>query len=308
MMLLIMRDACIGGKVRHFLGLFAVALVGATTAATASEPYLGTPPAGLVLSGVADFAGGYRDIDSEDEGTGSSGEWTARGRMSIPIWSTVSVQLDAGSEFYTSLNDDDDPKRNLAVGAHLSYRVPSHGLIGVFYGHGRSPNHDDSYYYTLNMVGVEGQLYRDNWTFYGQAGWADKLSGADGEGFNDGWFVRGVTRYFLTPDTKIEAELSYAEAAPYLDGSHDGEFLGWGASFQRKLFDMPNLPLYWDVSYRGARYDATTEEDKMTEHVFKVGLTMLFGTTSLIHNDRAGATLDLPMLPIRANGVAELLD
>lgn len=293
---------------RQFLGLFSAALLGTTAIAVASEPTVGAPPAGLVLSGVADFGAGYRDIDSTDELDDSSSDLSARGRMSIPIWSTVSVQLDAGSEFYSRVNDGDAPKLNLAVGAHLSYRVPSQGLIGVFYGHGRSPSQDGDNYYTLNMLGLEGQLYRGNWTFYGQVGWADKVDGDSGEGFNDGWVVRGVTRYFITPDTKIEAELSYAEAGPYIDGDDDGEFLGWGASFQRKLFDMPNLPLYWDVSYRGARYDSTTEDDVATEHVFKVGLSMLFGTTSLLHNDRSGATLDLPMLPIRAQGITEVLD
>jgi hypothetical protein len=275
---------------RIIVGLFAATLMGSTGVVLASEPYKTAPIPGIVASGVFDVSVGYRDIDSTDEGSGSSTEWAVRGRASIPIWSTVSFQLDGGSDFYSSLNASDDPTKALAVGAHLSYRLPSTGLIGVFAGHGRSPINDGDDYYTLNMFGLEGQLYRDNWTFYAQGGWADKVKGDSGEGYTNGWFVRGVTRYFFTPDTKIEAELSYGEAGPYIDGDDDGKFVAWGASFQRKLFDMPNLPIYWDVSYRGANYDATTEDDDLTEHVFKVGLSVLFGTTSLLHNDRAGAT------------------
>jgi hypothetical protein len=62
------------------------------------------------------------------------------------------------------------------------------------------------------------------------------------------------------------------------------------------------------VAYRGGDYDATTEEDDGEEHVGLIGLSFLFGADSLKHNDRYGATLDLPMLPARASPWAEGLD
>jgi hypothetical protein len=100
----------------------------------------------------------------------------------------------------------------------------------------------------------------------------------------------------------------YAEAKPYIDGDDNGKFWSWGASFERKLFDLHRHPVYWSLSYRGSEFDATTEDDILTEHVFKVGLKVLFGATDLKQNDRYGATLDLPMLPVRANGFTELID
>jgi hypothetical protein len=160
----------------------------------------------------------------------------------------------------------------------------------------------------MSMFGAEGQLYRGNLTLYAQAGFGNNTKGASGEGFNDGWFVRGVARYFLRPDTKLEAEISYAEADPYIDGNDKGKFTGWGASIDHKLFDLRSYPVYGTLAYRGTYYDATTESDHATEHVFKAGIKVLFGANTLLQNDRYGATLDLPMLPVRANSLTENLD
>ena len=75
-----------------------------------------------------------------------------------------------------------------------------------------------------------------------------------------------------------------------------------------KLFDFRSYPIYGTLAYRGAYYDATTENDHATEHVFKAGIKVLFGAATLQQNDRYGATLDLPMLPVRANSLTENLD
>ena len=71
---------------------------------------------------------------------------------------------------------------------------------------------------------------------------------------------------------------------------------------------MRSYPVYGTLGYRGANYDATTENDHATEHVFKAGIKILFGANTLKQNDRYGATLDLPMLPVRANGLTENID
>lgn len=291
----------------RLLGLVVASSVLGTISVGASEPS-GGPPERLILGGVVDFSAGHRDIDSTDDGTGRSREWNAAGRLNIPLSPNFSVQLDGGSEFYTSLNDSEEPERTTTVGVHLSYRVPSRGLIGVFAAHGWSPMQYGEKY-AARMYGVEGQLYRGDWTFYAQAGVAD-VTRSDGEleGVNDARFARGVARYFFDANTKLEVELSYARATPYIDGDDNGKFWGWGASFERKLFDLHRHPVYWSLAYRRGSYDATTEDDILTEQVFKVGLKVLFGATDLKHNDRYGATLDLPMLPFRANGFTEVID
>lgn len=290
----------------RLLGIVVASTLIGTVGAKASEPSGGSPER-LILGGVLDFSAGYRDIASTDDGTGRSWEWSAAGRFNIPLSNNLSVQLDGASEFYTSLNDSEDPRRTATAGVHLSYRVPTRGLIGIFAAHGWSPL-EDGQKYTARMYGVEGQLYRGDWTFYAQAGVADVTKGDTGEGINDARFARGVARYFFDANTKLELELSHARASPYIDGDDKGKFWGWGASFERKLFDLHRHPVYWSLAYRGASYDATTESDILNEHVFRVGLKVLFGARDLQHNDRYGATLDLPMLPFRANGFSELID
>jgi hypothetical protein len=108
----------------------------------------------------------------------------------------------------------------------------------------------------------------------------------------------------------IEAEYSYGHTDCFIDGdcspSEDaGEFHNWGVLAKMRLH---NWPLYGTLAYRGGRYTATEDPDTGTEHVVMVGLSALFGATSLRHNDRYGATLSLPMLPARGAAWAEPLD
>jgi hypothetical protein len=287
--------------------LVAGALVGGS-GASAGDGY--GPSEKLIRGSISHLSLGNRDLDSTDEGTGQTVELNSTGAYNIPFWNSFSAQISSAGEYYFQLNDHADTKRNNAVGLHLSYRIPSKGLIGIFGAHAWSKlksGHDVDKY-EMAMVGAEAQAYLGNLTLYGQAGYGNNTKGDPGEGFNEGWFVRGVARYFLRPDTKLEAEFSYAEADPYIDGNDKGEFTGWGASLDHKLFDVRSYPVYATLGYRGAYYDATTENDHATEHVFKAGIKVMFGASTLQQNDRYGATLDLPMLPVRANSLAENID
>lgn len=264
----------------------------------------------LIRGGVSQYTLGNRDLDSTDEGTGHTFELSSTSAYNIPIWNSFSIQIDGVGEYYTGLNGHADVKNNSAVGLHLSYRDPGRGLIGIFGGYAWSKlkSGHDADKYEMAMIGAEAQAYLGNLTLYAQAGYGNNTKGASGEGFNEGWFVRGVGRYFFTPNTKLEAEISYAEADPYIDGNDKGKFTGWGVSLDHKLFDVRSYPVYGTLGYRGAYYDATTEGDHATEHVFKAGIKVLFGANSLKQNDRYGATLDLPMLPVRANSLTENID
>ena len=267
----------------------------------------------LVFGSVSHLAIGHRDIASTDNGgtngSGQTTEFSSTSAYNIPIWKSVSLQIDSVSEFLEGTNGAFDPKQTSALGAHLSYRVPSKGLIGIFGGYSwtRLENHQD---YEMGLLGAEAQLYLGNWTFYAQGGVGNNTkddSPGQSQGFNDGWFVRGVVRYFPSPDSKLEAELAFAQAEPYVNGN-EGKFTSWGVSYDHKLFNAFGFPVYGTLAYRGAYYDGTSENDHVNEHVAKVGVKVLFGAKSLLHNDRYGATLDLPMLPIRANAVTENID
>ena len=74
---------------------------------------------------------------------------------------------------------------------------------------------------------------------------------------------------------------------------------------QMRLFD---LPVYGSLAYRAGDWDATTEGDEAETQSVMVGLTFLFGSQSLMENDRAGAGLDTPTTPFRASGIFSELD
>ena len=284
------------------LGAAAVVAVGAT--GTAAGEY----PDRLIFGSVSNYTLGHRELDSNDEGNGQTLELAGASALNIPIWKGFALQLDSMSEYYFGLNDSADVKRTNALGMHLSYRDPGKGLIGVFGGYAWSKIRDghgpDEY--DMALVGAEAQAYLGNLTLYAQAGVGNQTKGDNAVGFNDGWFVRGVARYFLAPNTKLEAEISYAEADPYADGGLTGKFTGWGVSIDHKLFNVMNFPVYGTVAYRGAEYDVGSQS--ATEQVFKAGIKVLWGAADLKHNDRYGATLDLPTLPMRANAMAENLN
>lgn len=290
------------------VGLVAGALLG-PAGAMAGDGY--GPSEKLIRGGVSQYMLGNRDLDATDEGTGQTFELSSSSAYNIPLWRSVSMQIDSASEYYFKMNDHTDAKSSNVLGMHLSYRDPNRGLLGVFGGYAWSnvkTGHGNSGNYDMAFFGAEAQAYVGNLTLYAQAGYGDNTKGDSGNGFNEGWFVRGVARYFLRPDTKLEAEISYAEADPFTDGTNKGKFTGWGASLDHKLFNVLNYPVYGTLAYRGAYYDATTESDHATEHVVKAGIKVMFGANTLQQNDRYGATLDLPMLPVRANSLAVSID
>jgi len=264
----------------------------------------------LIFGSVSSFSLGNRDVDSSNEGTGQTWEFSSTSAYNIPLWKSFSMQVDTFSEYYFDTNSHTDPNRSNALGLHLSYRNPNQGLIGLFGayswtdtngGHGGDK-------FNLSMFGAEAQLYQGNWTFYVQGGIANTSDNDPAvEGFHDGWFARGVVRYFFNPNSKVEAEVSYAKADTYMDSSNSGQFTAWGVSFDHKLTTVYNFPVYGTLAYRGAYYDSVGD-DHLTEHVFKAGIKVLFGARDLLQNDRNGATLDLPTLPIRANGVSQNVD
>lgn len=298
---LVMAGACIG--------LVAMPAYGADIQA---------PDQSLLMSGWLGFSLGAEDASfpSRDEGDvhfdeGTKATGAARGYWSLPVGDAVSIQFDGQGEFYDrSTDDDEDPISAYVFGGHVSWRDPNTGLLGVFGGVGQgvsSDMGDDNIDY---LAGVEAQYYLDNFTFYVQGGWADfkvDTDQPDGEGFVDGWFARGVARYFISADFLLQAEASYGETKSFMDGEDNGEVWNWGALAKTRLFDA--MPLYGTLEYRGAHFWTEDQDDDRAEkHAVLVGLDIAFGSVNLLKNDRRGATLDMPMLPARAAAWSESMD
>ena len=121
--------------------------------------------------------------------------------------------------------------------------------------------------------------------------------------------MRGVVRQFVNPDFFFEGEVGYGHTNCYIDGScaptqDAGNFVNWGA---KAVFRLPTnaMPVYATLAYQGGQYYATNDDDTGYEQSFRIGLRFMFGAPgkpapTLLDNDRYGATLDTPMLPVRA--------
>ena len=61
------------------------------------------------------------------------------------------------------------------------------------------------------FVGGEAQFYIDNLTLYGQGGYVEFVpDDVFTSGLDDGFFARGVVRYFPTSDSRLQLEGTYS--------------------------------------------------------------------------------------------------
>jgi len=144
----------------------------------------------------------------------------------------------------------------------------------------------------------------DNITLYAQGGFVD----FDPRGFaigpmDEGLFARGVLRWFLTPDSRVQLEGTYMNV-DLAGTTTDVDIFSVKARYD---FMSPSLPLIGAmplfVQYRGTFRDncyrglQTTDSPggllDVDDHTFMIGSTYSF-SGDLLTIDRQGATLDTP--------------
>lgn len=275
----------------------------------------------LVVSGYVESWSGYTFLTSlgGDNATGGDGpdpeSYFASGisgRLSLPLGDRLSLQTDVGLEYTENAFDDDGAQdvfeSGFRLGGHLTHRDPGMGAFGVFAAFGASRTDEDNI--EFYAAGGEGQMYLDNVTLYLQGGYFDAKDGEEccasrQDPLHNAFFVRGVGRWFLSPDSRIQGEVSYATGdqdsfASNGNGTYDMDVIEWGVRFDTVL---PGLPVIGDTpvfaGYRGARFDnegngSGDDDGQTTEHTIMVGFTHAFGGNSMQEFDRVGATLDLP--------------
>ncbi|MEO9875513.1 MAG: hypothetical protein ABJM26_12120 [Anderseniella sp.] len=293
-----------------------VATLGAQTATAADfEPQAAIQQ--LVVSGVVESWSGYTfysdvDVDSTPDPSDSFFSHYS-GRLSLPFGESLSGQMDVDAEINTSLllesSDANTSEMEHAFQGifHLSSRDPNTGLIGAFGGAGRGAG-DGNGVYPFYVAGGEGQLYLQDFTLYVQAGYFNITSNAshDGDGMSDALFGRGVVRWFLEENTRLQGEVSYADGK--MDGDDEANVVEWAVRYDTVLED---LPLIGDagvfVGYRGARFENEQENDEFTDHTIMVGFRHAFGGSTMKEIDRVGATLDAPTIG-RWVGAGNILD
>jgi hypothetical protein len=273
--------------------------VGTSGVAVAAE-------SGLVAAANVTASAGLRHCDSTDTG-GCGNHYIQRvnGEASVPIGNNFSVQLDTAFERYTGVdsNQSDHVRGASAYGVHASFRMPDMFLIGAFASHSQQ-----STYYAGRgtSYGVEAQYYLGPITIYGQLGEADLTNQPASDNNFEGSFGGIEVRYFLKDD--IMFHLAAASGRSNDDFEDDGDRgRARSASAGAKMRLMKETPVYLSAVWERGLYRANTE-DKGDEDVWMLGVSYLFGASSLKDNDRRGATLSTSLLPSRALGWAEQLD
>ena len=262
---------------------------------------------GLIVSGVAEKWMGVQFIDdglNDDVLFASGGE----GRLSFPVGNTLSIQNDFKYEYNEyaiespASNDVNGPRYSYQFAAHVSHRDPSTFLIGAFGGVGgnnmRLPfgaSTQDNLF-----AGGEFQFYLNNFTLYGQAGYVETNN--VGVGLDDGFFARGVLRYFPTADSRLQVESTYINM-DYLNpafGDVDAFIVKARYDMMVELPLMGSTPLW--VGYRGTFRDnchggrtvgAANNLFDLDDHTFMIGTSYSF-SGDMLTVDRQGATLDTP--------------
>jgi hypothetical protein len=283
---------------------FAVALASSFHAASAADIASGETPI-LAFSGQLESWNGYSFYGNEsgdteyEDGTEQFVSGLS-GRLSIPLGDSFSVQADGDVSYSSNAlfgsEQDDLFQSAYQLGAHLSWRDPSAGLIGGFAAFGSGDHDNDSTPSAdFSAFGGEAQLYFDNFTLYAQAGLVD--SDGDDDFIRDAAFGRGVLRWFFTPDNRLQTELTYLSGTSD-SGSDaaDATIWEWAARYDTVL---PNLPILGDtnvfIGYRGTDFDkAGPDPGGWTDHTVFLGFVHSFGADTVQDMDRMGATLNLP--------------
>jgi opacity protein-like surface antigen len=245
---------------------------------------------------------GLTHLDANDDGD-SGTEFLFGGNARLGWWANqwLYLQGDIQGEATTPFDDPSfggDGRENFDAALHAAYRSPTHAL-GVFGGWAYTGVVSDDPM-TRYYLGGEAQAYLGNFTLYGQAGysWLGQASDNHDDPV-DGPFVRGVVRYFHTPNDKIEAEVSHFWAngtMGHLGDPAPVRELDWGILYEHQFAGMP---VALNIRYAGFRYvdfENNSDGNPYIEHMFTIGAKYRFHAQGTLREaDMMGTSLDTPM-------------
>jgi opacity protein-like surface antigen len=229
------------------------------------------------------YAGGvWVDFDGESESFWAAG---GTGQINIPFADTWNVQ---GGLNLDAIGQDGDTLYGYGGEAHLFWRDPASYAFGGFgeiksYDFsGGGMGEDDTWDW---KIGPEAQVYFDRVTLYAQAYYGQfeiDLAPVDIEQ----WGIRGVVRYFAQDNLRFDAEAGFHRISiDEVDQEADTVSLALQAMY--RFTDTP-------ISVFGRYQFDSTDFGGLDADFHKaiVGLRFSFGSSTLIDEDRNGATMD----------------
>jgi len=246
-----------------------------------------------MVSGYLELFG---QVGSEDYPGGGYSPWAGAGGNAVAnVWMSpnFSMQFDLSGDALISAGDPDEYDLGVkSFAAHASYRMPDQYLFGGFIQYDVTQDYGSDGVLAGLVVGGEGVLFADNWTFYAQGGY---LTGLHGENLDDstydyemGFFnVEG--RYFLNQNTRLDLGLGVLAGDYYTDSGYDATALTWLAGIEHRLEDSP-----FSLFARGKGFTVLDDGgnlDMSMAGVAEIGFKISLGATTLFEEDRSGATL-----------------
>jgi hypothetical protein len=243
-------------------------------AADAIQPIVAEPAVAPHISGYGEIYLGGLKFDRYDSTIRVGG---GVARVNIPFADRWNVQFDGTYDRIWGFLEAD----GIGGAVHVYYRDPTTYAAGLFAtAKDFGENIDGVHEYT---VGPEAQVYFGNITLYGQAYYGKDHVG-DFTDDLDEWGARGIVRYFVRKNLRLDAELAYNDT--------DGGSVNYdtvGAAVQA-MYRFDSTP--WSVFGR-YEFDRLSVESNHTDtNKFLVGIRASFGSDSLFDEDRNGATMD----------------
>lgn len=200
----------------------------------------------------------------------------------------MSAQFDLAGQFAADAYYAEYSTFSLYGAAHLNKRTDTH-LLGIFGGVSGTSDYEGYYGWDTSLFGgVEGQLYNGPFTLYAQIGWIGQIAGYYGPTYNPSYtfgylFGQVEARYFITPNTKLAANLGFVSGAVW--GYYGGQTtVSYGAEIEHRLASNP-------FSFFGRVQGFNSTYTGMNVYRVTAGLRLNFGSSSLFDQDRNGATL-----------------
>lgn len=185
-----LRGRAKGPAVATMLGLAGTLGAGAAGAADLVEDVqvqapVAAPPAVSAPNAKIAISGGKRDFEEIDDVDGLG---MAEGSFTVPLSERFGLQVDGAA---ATIEDG----HYWGVGGHLFWRDPTVGLVGLVGAYGEV-DRDSSLFLDqqAGMIGVETELYADQFTLYATAG------GIFGDNIDDGFYGTIDFGWYATDD------------------------------------------------------------------------------------------------------------
>lgn len=257
------------------------------TSAFAADPTVPVQETVRQVSGYGQVYGGGLWLSELSDET----FWAAGGaaRINVPYAERWNAQ---GDFTVDAIGQDGDSLHGIGGAAHVFWRDPASYAFGGFvqastYGFSSGPDQDIWDW----KVGPEAQAYFGNVTLYAQAyygGLEAQLLPFD----VDLMGVRGVVRYFAQDNLRFDGELGFHRTKISV-GSLEANFDTIAAALQATYrFDGTPWSVFGRYQYENISISEGPGSASLDSHKLMVGLRASFGSSTLIDEDRNGATMD----------------